>query len=507
MKLNRRNFLTASTGLLLSQASQGSLTASSSATAAAKSVLIAGGGLAGLATAYELALQGFSVTIIEGRDRIGGRVFTMRESFAGGQHVEMGGELIGNGYKRLLGYAGKLNVPFEDVPPDVATGGSVAPQLGAISSSAVLKGKFYAVGSQLATPQDAHVYGLTGDEALGLPPSLLAKYARQMAQDVAANPMSMGELDKLSLADVLRQRGVSSEAIKLMNIALNYNDIETVSAAAIVFDSQRRMGAGNKACRLVGGNDALPKALAEAAQKLGVKIILNATVKAIKHTADMVSVTFADRSGKLETSSADKLVCTIPFAVLREVTFSPALPEAKATAIKQLAYTHITKVYLQGNRAQWNKRNVGSSVWTDTPIERIFAVAGKNSDTSDNALGIFATWMDGLGARAPDAMAEDARQSWAKREFEKALPFMAGAIQTTQTKSWANDVFARGAYAHYTRGQVSALQPVIKTAVGAIHFAGEHTAEKSPGMEGALESAERVVMEISVAVELAARKI
>jgi monoamine oxidase len=124
-------------------------------------------------------------------------------------------------------------------------------------------------------------------------------------------------------------------------------------------------------------------------------------------------------------------------------------------------------------------------------------VAGKNADSNENAVGIFAAWMDGQGANAPDAMMDDARQAWALREFEKALPFMAGSIKTTQTKSWANDKFARGAYAHYTRGQLIGLQPAIKTPVGAIHFAGEHTAEKSPGMEGALESAERVVAEIT----------
>ncbi len=490
MKLNRRRFLLASGGLLLTHAN---LQAIPTTPNAAKRILIAGAGLAGLAAALELAQLGFAVTVIEGRDRIGGRVFTLREGFSADQHVEIGGELIGNGYKRLLAYATKLGVAYEDVPPDVTTGGSVASQLSGISSAAIMKGKFYAVGDRL----DPHPYDLKGDEAAGLPPSLLSKYTRQISQEVAMNPALMASFDQLSLADVLRQRGVSAGGIKLMNIALNYNDIETVSAASLIFDSQRRMGAGNKACRLIGGNDSLPKALAAAAQKAGVTIILNATIKEIHHATDVVSIKFQNQTGKLETLSAEKLVCTIPFAALRDVVFSPPLPAAKAKAINELAYTYITKVYLQGNRAQWNKRQIGSSIWTDTPIERIFSVAGKNADTSENAVGIFAAWMDGQGARAPDAMTDDARQEWARREFEKALPFMVGSIKTLQTKSWANDKFARGAYAHYTRGQVTKLQPAIKMAVGAIHFAGEHTAEKSPGMEGALESAERVVAEVN----------
>ena len=69
-------------------------------------------------------------------------------------------------------------------------------------------------------------------------------------------------------------------------------------------------------------------------------------------------------------------------------------------------------------------------------------------------------------------------------------------IETGATKSWTNDEFVRGAYSHLTVGQLEKLQPNLKTAVGNIHFAGEHTAENAPGMEGALESAERVVSEI-----------
>ena len=47
------------------------------------------------------------------------------------------------------------------------------------------------------------------------------------------------------------------------------------------------------------------------------------------------------------------------------------------------------------------------------------------------------------------------------------------------------------------RNRCAGIKPDVKTAVGSIHFAGEHTAEVSPGMEGAFESAERVVREIA----------
>ncbi len=96
----------------------------------------------------------------------------------------------------------------------------------------------------------------------------------------------------------------------------------------------------------------------------------------------------------------------------------------------------------------------------------------------------------------PEKLSDKSRINWGEKEFVKALPFMKNSIETGATKSWTNDEFVRGAYSHFTIRQLKELQPNLKTAVGNIHFAGEHTAEFAPGMEGALESAERVVKEI-----------
>ena len=58
------------------------------------SVLVAGAGLAGLTAARELTKKGAAVTVIDARDRVGGRVFTFREPFLHGEHAEAGADLI-----------------------------------------------------------------------------------------------------------------------------------------------------------------------------------------------------------------------------------------------------------------------------------------------------------------------------------------------------------------------------------------------------------------------------
>src|ERR1044071_8269240 len=68
------------------------------------SVLVVGAGLAGLSAAVRLRKDGARVTVVEARDRVGGRVMTIRNVFANGQHAEAGGDFIDQGQEdiRLL---------------------------------------------------------------------------------------------------------------------------------------------------------------------------------------------------------------------------------------------------------------------------------------------------------------------------------------------------------------------------------------------------------------------
>ncbi|MCS6874323.1 MAG: FAD-dependent oxidoreductase [Pyrinomonadaceae bacterium] len=447
-----------------------------------KKVVVLGAGLSGLACAYELATRGFEVKVIEARSRPGGRVFTLRHPFLENQYVELGGELIGNGYKRLLNYARRFNVSFAETSSQIQTGGSIAKLQDGIPTSAILKGKLYPAGSKLIE----NPYRLPSTEAAELPPSILSKHIASILKQQNA----YSDYDNLSLADTLRSRGVSEQMIKLIDISLNYNSIETVSTACVLWDTLRRLNAGNIPIKIIGGNDTLIDAFHKNLLKLGVEFAFNAEVKKISQNTNYASVSFQD--GRINQIQADRIICTIPFSVLREIEFEPPLPEVKIEAIKNLEYTQITKVFFQAERHEWDKRNLGSSIWTDTPCERIFDAAGKNGDK----FGIFTVWTEGSGASRLEKMSDPDRIKWTKKNFIIALPFMKNKIHREATKSWTLDKYARGAYAHFTVGKFNRLHPVTKIPIGRIHFAGEHTAERYPGMEGALESAERVINEI-----------
>src|SRR5688500_3025924 len=79
------------------------------------SVLVAGAGLAGLAAARDLVQHGASVTIVEPRARVGGRVWTLREGFADAQHAEAGGDLIEESHHAIRQLADEMGLTLRPI--------------------------------------------------------------------------------------------------------------------------------------------------------------------------------------------------------------------------------------------------------------------------------------------------------------------------------------------------------------------------------------------------------
>src|SRR5687768_5648942 len=74
-----------------------------------RTVTVIGAGLAGLAAAYDLHHAGWNVMVLEARDRVGGRVYSVR-SFSNGLVAEGGGEFIEDRHERMLAYAKQFNL-------------------------------------------------------------------------------------------------------------------------------------------------------------------------------------------------------------------------------------------------------------------------------------------------------------------------------------------------------------------------------------------------------------
>src|SRR5205807_6973610 len=102
----RRELLAGTAGAALSLRAGRALGASPSVV----DTVVVGAGLAGLVCAYELQRSGRTVTLLEARNRTGGRVYTVRQGFASGQHAEGGGEFIDTEHTFLRAYAQRFGL-------------------------------------------------------------------------------------------------------------------------------------------------------------------------------------------------------------------------------------------------------------------------------------------------------------------------------------------------------------------------------------------------------------
>ena len=83
-----------------------------------KRVVIVGAGVAGLVAGYELKRAGHTPVILEAQQRVGGRLYTLRDPFTDGLYAEVGGMRIPRAHKLTMAYIDKFNLPTDDFTMD-----------------------------------------------------------------------------------------------------------------------------------------------------------------------------------------------------------------------------------------------------------------------------------------------------------------------------------------------------------------------------------------------------
>ena len=99
------------------------------------------------------------------------------------------------------------------------------------------------------------------------------------------------------------------------------------------------------------------------ASALDIPMLLNTPVTAV-HTHD-AGVTVTHTQGEVEAAFA---ILATPLISLREVDFSPALPDGLETAVQELGYAFHTKVLLQYSEQFWQDLRMSGETITDLPL-------------------------------------------------------------------------------------------------------------------------------------------
>jgi monoamine oxidase len=327
------------------------------------SILVAGGGLAGLCAARDLTAWGAKVTVIEARDHVGGRVHTARQGFVESQHAEAGGDMIDEAHHEIHQLAKDLR----------------------LSLVRILKGGFaYARPRSDGTVRiDTRSVGRSWErmaEALaeaGRPYRLAEKrwespIARELARRSVAQWLDEARADEELRATATGLRGfflADPEELSLLELIDQFASNDGDAAPA-----------PGKMYRVKGGNDQLATTLAE---QLGDHVQCASELVAVSQRGRSVRATIknARRTSQL---MVDYLVFALPATLLRRIPITPALPARQHEAIARLNAAAIRPEILAraGSASRvWfapvDRRGVGWQRRTDRPLGNPVASGGR----------------------------------------------------------------------------------------------------------------------------------
>ncbi|MEM9006164.1 MAG: flavin monoamine oxidase family protein [Cyanobacteria bacterium P01_F01_bin.86] len=437
-------------------------------------VIVIGAGLAGLVAAYELQKMNWRVTVLEARDRVGGRVVTVRSPFTANQHAEAGGEYIDSFrvHHQMHRYIREFGLRLEPVNRIPASKGMyyIQGQRFPLSDQGIEE----ALGARIWKDEDRFWQQLES-----LAQSITDLDHPELAPDAAKQ-------DQVVLSHWITQLGQAPIAQTLTEQYLRgeYDDPEWLSLFFLVQQAALYNQVPDQRLemyRIQGGNAQLPQAMA---QSLAQPVILNAPVTAIKQTA--LGVQVIHEQGQV---TGDFVIVATPLPPLRSVRFEPALSPELQRAIAELNYGSHVKIISQFSDRFWQKTPISSvPTITDLPLGFVSEATANQSGKP----GILTAYVSGKYGRQFGAMDERDRRQTALTQLEELYPGAETYLTMAKSYVWARDPWVGGSYSAYGPGQMTTFSSALRRPYGRLLFAGEHTDAFIGYMEGAVRSGQRV---------------
>lgn len=475
MSLSRRQFInTLATSSLLG--------ATPFACANSKRVVVIGGGPAGLCAAYELAQAGLQVDVFEARDKVGGRMMTVREPFLDGQYGEAGCLFLGSQVDDYMARFGLTKA--------------------AVDFSAIFNAGYYLEGQFIDPTEDGFTWPLplNEDERTLSRNELRNRYWFKPMRKVLATIKDQAPpypafkaLDDMSLADYLRQQGASDNAIRIMSMGYwdqvgdgpeSFSAISAIEESAL-FARYPYQGAG---FQIQGGNDLLPRAFAQA---LGASVHLNSPVIALRQHSDGVQVSVDGPHG-VQQVQADFAICAAPFAMMSRMSFPHGISARRQQAFASLQQTSIARVFVQFRERFWQPYRQTPMTRTDLPSETIFPT----SIAQTGKRAILEAFAGGAKARYFNELSDSAAFATVLKDMEQVLPGAEAHQERRAIVRWDKEPWIEGCQAYFKPGQFAELFPFITEPEGRIYFAGDHIGGTPGYVVSALESAKAAAAQI-----------
>ncbi|QSE92637.1 FAD-dependent oxidoreductase [Rhodococcus pseudokoreensis] len=421
-------------------------------------VVIVGGGFAGITAARELTQRGITATILEGRDRLGGRTWT-RDS-ALGRKLDFGGTWVHWTQPHVWAEIGRYDLP--------------------LVSSPTAERALWRADGRVRTGTAEQLFALMDPGMTGV----LAGSAELLPNPYQFRPVGdeLEALDHFTIA----------EKIAALNLDQEQHDL-VEGFWGLSFSGLPAVGAYTQAlrwCALTGGNWQLMfEACATYKLKNGTKSLLDAI--AAQSTAD---VQFNSRVTRIEqdddgvtvtvdggrTLTARKAIVTLPLNVLNTVEFSPALPSDLVSVATEGQASTGVKVWVRVKGDIGKVAGLGPS---SCPLNFFQYEYDIDGDSLIVAFGSDSTRIDVTDRGAVEA---------ALREWIPDLDVVA-----VDGHDWVADELSGQTWPMLRPNQLAAVQESAATEHGHIRLAGSDYAEGWAGfIDGAIESAKTAAARI-----------
>lgn len=464
-----------------------------------KKVILLGAGLAGMASAYELTKLGYQCTILEARERAGGRVFSVRKGsvneetvngkivadFDEGMYYNAGPSRIPHHHLLTLHYCKELGVPLEVYNNINEAAYYFSEGKGPLSNRKIRKREIHNdmrgyMTELLAKAVDKKQLdtGLTKEDG-----EVFLEYLR------AEGGLNIDDLYKASTRRGYMEAPGSGE--KVGRIADPYKLADLISSG---FLNPEFYNVGEYAYELqmvmmqaVGGNDNIAKAFEK---KVGHLIKFSAAVTSVKNLAEGAKVTYKDKSGEHELE-ADYCICTIPLQVLSNVDHNFSSDVSRA--IDKTAYILAGKIGMQFKRRFWEEDEMiyGGITYTNNLLYQIFYPSSGYLSNKGMLLGYY-----NFNDRAK-TVGDMSYQDREKLAYEKGMLIHPQYEKEYDKKSfsvsWHKTKYSMGGWAIYSEEERQSIYKKLLAPDKNVYFAGEHLSYLNGWMAGALESARSVV--------------
>lgn len=464
-------------------------------------IVIVGAGIAGLHAALTLHDAGFSSSIYEASNHIGGRMHSDTTTWGDALVTELCGEFIDSDHHTLHSLIKRFGL--QTIP---------------LEQNGIHRGQ------RLTYIANHYRHAEEIDRELHTIAPIIQQQATEAGFPTTYNSYTetAHRLDHLSVYEWIEQYvpgghtslvgriletsctgfyGMDARQQSALNLIYMYGPRITKNRLA---PSQAMQGT----VKIAGGNQLLPLAIASSLPE--EKIQLQHQLASIRHNDDAtLTLSFTAPHGPLDII-CDHAILALPFSTLRHVDYSLAgFDPLKQTAITQLGYGTISKLFLQFDKRYWYSngpwpRTHSGFILTDLDIQFLWDATLGEPGTG----GILVDYMGGrFGAAfspsAPYTTTHDSAliQQYAQHcleQLEYVFPGISAHYSGTAALSYpTGDPYLQGSYACWGVGQYTLFAGYERVRQGPIHFAGEHCSIEAQGyMEGAAREGARAAQEV-----------